>query len=61
MTTVNHIAAATAALDEAVRTLEALAASPCGDGEVDGAVAGALGEIEGRFRVLHSLAVECAS
>ncbi|MBF5096491.1 hypothetical protein F1643_21065 [Azospirillum sp. INR13] len=59
MTTADHIATATAALDEARRKLEALTASPCGDDEVDDAVGGALADIEGQIGVLASLAVEC--
>jgi hypothetical protein len=59
MTTADHIAAATAVLDEARRALETLAASPCGDEEVDNAIAGALDDIEGQIGVFASFAVEC--
>lgn len=61
MTTADHIAAATAILDEARRQLETLNASPCGDDEVDGAIAGALDDIEGQIGVLHSFNVECCT
>ena len=60
MTVAEQIATAAAALDEARRVLEALAASPCGDDDVDDAIAGALEDIESNIAGLHCFAEQCA-
>lgn len=60
MTTAEQIAAAVAVLDEARRALEALEAAPCGDDDVDGAITGALEDIDANIGALHSFSEQCA-
>ena len=59
MTASEQLAAALKALDEARRSLEILAASPCGDSDIDDAIDGALEDIDGHIGNLHSFHEEC--
>lgn len=59
MTPAEQIAAATAALDEARRALEALSSSPCGDDDVDGAISDARETVEAEISGLYRLLREC--
>lgn len=58
-TTAEHIFAAVSALDDARCALEALTAAPCGDADIDQAVAGALEDIEAQIGTLAVHAAEC--
>ena len=59
MDTKEKIEAVLAALDEARRSLEALAADETGDEDVDGAVGDACATIEGEIAVFTKFLTEC--
>ena len=59
-TVADQISAAVAALDEARRALEVLAAVPSGNDNLDDAIAGALDDVEINIGVLRAFAEECA-
>lgn len=59
-TVADQISAAAAALDEARRVLETLAAASSGNDNLNDAIAGALDDVEINIGVLRAFAEECA-
>ncbi len=59
VTAAEQAASALAALDQARRALEALAAKPCRDGDIDGAIGAALDDIDAHIGELESYRTEC--